>query len=274
LGEPKFQKKEADMKKGKGVKALVGIGSLVMFLAGPISILPVLSEPGLGPAVPTMGLADCTLVRANFLDLDAETDRVLSDGEVCPCGFDYADYQDNGDMDHPTCQPCGKTISDLSAGGRWHFFSVNPEFSQERWLVLRFPPPGNLEDNPSGRPCHDFDTQLAYTQVDPDPCIDFVQFRINADRVFKPNAQSQPFSISIVGPDAGAARFTLRWLTALEIGHPVPNDPDRVTLTTVSPHEAELTEPSDRPGRPRVIGTYKMPFKVELVKGPLCPPAR
>ena len=242
------------------------------------------------------GDSERRLVRADFED--AATDRIRSDGFLgLPlepfCGLDHPngglwDYWDPRDaLARPEfCTIDGGEVnSNVSKGGRWFLFGHEqsaaenpppPDPNRQRWLVFDFN--DNVVDGVLS-PCPDLDDKLyagvggVFPPINPDLCIDNLEFRIRADRVFKKGAKRQQLDIEIVltTGDSFNAEFLLEYVNPLFI-LPHPVDPTAKILTTTGPiggedvSEAELLrkEEAAKGANWVPIGRFNMPFEVTV----------
>lgn len=243
------------------------------------------------------GDSERRLVRADFEDA-TYGNRILSDGFVglplVPfCGLDHPngglwDYWDPRDaLARPEfCTIDGGEVnSNVSKGGRWFLFGHEqsaaenpppPDPNRQRWLVFDFQDRVVVDGVLS--PCPDLDDKLyagvdgVFPPINWDPCIDNLEFRIRADRVFKKGAKRQQLDIEIVLTTGNSfnAEFRLEYVNPLFI-LPHPGDPTAKILTTTGPSpafedvsEAELLRMEEGVNKAVPIGRFKMPFKVTV----------
>lgn len=209
----------------------------------------------------------------------SDVDRIQSDGVWLspPCTGQYADVDD-------PCQPGDGVVVMGEAGGglflrTLHLQNPNPT----RYLVLDFSEP--LGDSV----CLNVDVQFsdypgrspeATSPVNPAACVDFVEVRFSADSAFKAGAQYTMVGMALDAPDLKQgrgkqpdttqwnAKYYLNFVNPLTITFPDPADPGTVVLTTIDGLEqAELwTVNPKNGGNGELLGTYRMPFSVTLVR--------
>ncbi len=242
------------------------------------------------------GNSERRLVRADFRD--AATDGIRSDGFVgllvkpILCGLEHPDagglwdYWDPKDvLAMETCGDSGGVASNVSKGGRWFLFGHEqsaaenpppPDPNRQRWLVFDFQDRVVVDGVLS--PCPNLDFELyadvsgSFPPINPVLCIDNLEFRIRADRVFKKGAKRQQLDIEIVLTTGNSfnAEFRLEYVNPLFIV-PHPVDPTAKILTTTGPSpafedvsEAELLRMEEGVNKAVPIGRFKMPFKVTV----------
>jgi hypothetical protein len=227
------------------------------------------------------GNTEIHLARISF----GSGDAIRSDGTACmdsEGAWDYWDWRDGALPDD--CE--GGSTSDVSAGGRLHFGSINLQgtsgpSSSPRWLVLDFgdlvPGTANSDIDPLN-PDIDalYEGGIADPPYDPTPGIDNVKTFVILENMFKSGATQNFLVITIRycdDPDDCAAvptGFELRWVELLSIVQD-PDDPDVRTLTTDGTSAlADLFLDHDLRTPPIRVGRYVMPvhWSMRLVPAP------
>ena len=226
------------------------------------------------------------IVRASFAAANANNVpyALRSDGLYQPCGWDYVDKTD-------TCTGLGlpndvqADASNMLTGDTSWLRTVvqccsgdaiwdNWVYTPTRWIVLDF--------TNSGGGCPNLDQTIAnhasangsaaHPPLNADPCVDFVEIRFKADRVFSKNTKSTSVSLNIDEPQlqvltGGGTRtqwntiYFLQYEKAVSVIH---NLDGTVTLTTGSKATAQLLDANTN----AVLGTYNMPFSITMKQVP------
>lgn len=217
-------------------------------------------------ALATPRPASAQSVQAEFRD--ELNDRIRSDASTTlyrPCGFDYVDKNDPCESD-----PSAKnSISRTSAPQHDLFFRTVRDCCTvpTRWLVLDFT---------DGTGCFDLDSQyvnyagFARTVGQPPAvtgCVDNLEVRLFADKVFNARATATAVRILIDVPDLN--RFgNLQWNVAweLEFVNPltITRNPDGTTTIATRDAIAELWSIGQSGKKDTKLGTYSMPFSLTL----------
>ena len=217
------------------------------------------------------------LARVRFASLNGNVPYALrSDGNFTNLCTSW-DYVDKGD----TCtglsvpndaQAVGSTMLTAST----YYFRPIPKccsgdpvwdrwvYSPTRWVVLDF--------TNSGGPCPNIDQTIfdhasasgagADPPLNTDACVDYVEVRIKADRVFSKTTKFTSFSVMIDEPQFSDrlqwnAIYTLEYVNQVPVTH---NADGTVTLTaTGGSAQAKLLGPNTED-----LGTYDMPFSMTL----------
>ncbi len=153
-------------------------------------------------------------------------------------------------------RPIPKCCSGDPVWDRW-------TYSPTRWVVLDF--------TNSGGACLNIDRTIAdhastngsgaNPPLNPAACVDFVEVRIKADRVFSKTTKFTSFSVQIDEPQftdrlIWNVVYTLEYVNRVPVTH---NANGTVTLATGNSAPAQLLGPNNE-----VLGTYNMPFSMTL----------
>lgn len=211
--------------------------------------------------------ASAQSVRAEFRD-DELSDRIRSDSSTTlyrPCGFDYVDKNDSCETD----LAAKNSISRVGVPQGDLFFRTVRDCCTvpTRWLVLDFS---------AGTGCLDLDSQYVnyagYAQAAAQPpaaagCVDNLEVRLFADKVFNSRATATPVRILIDAPDinrSGVLQWNLAWEVDFVNPLRITRNPDgTITIETVDA-AAELWAIGQNGKKTTKLGTYSMPFALTL----------
>lgn len=261
------------------VKQKVFRSSWILFLL----ILP-------GVLVPARPQGGTTFARSDFRDFvtDPATgattfDRIRSDGNFFPCGYDYVNLDDLLCADSIDAKNSRSTV--LSQRTYFLRTLANHTPNPTRWLVLDFSAPADINS-----PCHNLDQILAKDSPnypgtrDPnansptnniaDPCVDSLEVRFFADKAFANGAVATPVSIIIDGPDSVKtkqgtrlqwnAKYSLDFVNPLKVTRVDNNTAIVETVGTLD--TAELWTLNSHGENDQLLGTYHMPFRVVITR--------